>query len=63
MNDGEERLCSGCFSVIAPFDPEAFMIGGQWFHTRNCQERMLDRSYQLYLKRLNREARKIDAAA
>ena len=58
MNDGKERFCDGCFSLIAPFDPEAFRVGGQWFHSHNCQEKMLDRTYQLYLKRLNREAHK-----
>ena len=63
MDDGKERFCDGCFSVIAPFDPEAFRVGGQSFHSRNCQEKMLDRSYQLYLKRLNREAHNQAVAA
>jgi hypothetical protein len=63
MNNGKERFCEGCFSVIAPFDPEAFGMGDQWFHSRNCEEKMLDRSYELYLKRLNREAHKQAIAA
>jgi hypothetical protein len=63
MNDGKERFCNGCFTIIAPSDPEAFRVGGQWFHSGNCQEKMLDRSYQLYLKRLNREAREQAVAA
>jgi hypothetical protein len=63
MKDEKERFCKGCFCVIAPFDREALMVGGQWFHSLNCQERMLDRNYQCYLKGLNREARKKAIAA
>jgi hypothetical protein len=63
MNDGKERFCNGCFTSIAQFDPEAFKVGAQWFHSANCQRMMFDRSYQLYLKRLKREARKLAIAA
>jgi hypothetical protein len=63
MKDEKERFCNGCFCVIAPFDREAITDGGQWFHSLNCKEKMLDRSYQSYLKRLNREARKKAIAA
>jgi hypothetical protein len=49
--------------LIAPFDPEAFRVGGQWFHGGNCHQKMADRDYQIYLKRLNREARKQALAA
>jgi hypothetical protein len=63
MNDAKERFCDGCFTVIAPFDPEAFRVGAQWFHGDNCKEKMLNRSYQLYLRRLNREAREQAVAA
>jgi hypothetical protein len=63
MNDGKEQFCSGCFTLIAPFDPEAFRNGGQWFHSGNCQQKMIDRSYRIYLKDLNREARKEAIAA
>jgi hypothetical protein len=63
MGDGKERFCDGCFSLIAAFDPEAFKVGNQWFHSRSCQEKMLYRSYQIYLKRLNREAREEVPAA
>ena len=63
MNNGEERFCNGCFTLIAPFDPEAFRVGGQWFHTGNCHQKMLDRSYEIYLKSLNREARNQALAA
>jgi hypothetical protein len=47
-----ERLCNGCFIMIAPFDADTFRVGAQWFHNRNCQQKMLDRSYQIYLKRM-----------
>ena len=63
MNNGKERFCSGCFTLIAPFDPEAFRVGGQWVHGNNCHQKMADRDYQIYLKRLNREARKQALAA
>jgi len=63
MNDGTERFCSGCFTLIAPFEPEAFSVDGQSFHCANCQQKMQDRSYQVYLKGLNREARKQAIAA
>jgi hypothetical protein len=63
MNDGKERFCNGCFTVIAPFDPEALRVGGQWFHSDNCQRKMLDRNYQIYLNDLNREARNQALAA
>jgi len=63
MNDGNERFCDGCFTLIAPFDREAFRVDGQWFHSGNCQQKILDRNYQIYLKRLNREARKQALAA
>lgn len=63
MSDGTERFCDGCFTLIAPFEPEAFSVGGQWFHCANCEQKLLDRSYQLYLKGLNREARKQSIAA
>jgi hypothetical protein len=58
MNDGKERFCDGCFTLVAPYDPEAFSVAGQWFHSGNCQQKMLDRSYEVYLNHLNREARK-----
>ena len=58
MNDGKERFCDGCFTLVAPSDPEAFSVAGQWFHSGNCQQKMLDRSYEIYLNHLNREARK-----
>ncbi len=63
MNDGKERFCNGCFTLIAQFDPYAFRVGAQWFHNANCQRMMVDRSYQLYLKRLKRDARKLKLAA
>jgi hypothetical protein len=63
MNDGKEQFCNGCFTLIAPSDPEAFSVGGQSFHSRNCQQKMLDRSYEIYLKNLNREARREAVAA
>lgn len=63
MNDGTERFCNGCFTLIAPFEPEAISAGGQWFHCANCQQKMVDRSYQLSLKSLQREARKQSVAA
>jgi len=49
--------------LIAQFDPYAFRVGAQWFHNANCQRMMVDRSYQLYLKRLKRDARKLRLAA
>ena len=58
MNDRKERFCDGCFTLVAPCDPEAFSVAGQWFHSGNCQQKMLDRSYEIYLNHLNREARK-----
>ena len=58
MNDGKDRFCSGCFTLIAPFDPEAFSVEGQWVHGVNCQQKVLDRNYQLFLKGLSVEARK-----
>jgi hypothetical protein len=63
MNDGKERFCNGCFTLIAPSDPEAFSVGSQWFHSGNCRQKMLDRNYEIYLKQLNREARKEALAA
>jgi hypothetical protein len=63
MSDGKERFCDGCFSLIAAFDPEAFKVGSQWLHSHSCHEKVLYRSYQIYLKRLNREARKEVLAA
>ena len=59
----EQRLCNGCFTLIAPFDPEAFGIGGKWFHCTNCKQKMVDRSCQVYLKTLNLEARNEEIAA
>ncbi len=35
MNDGKERFCDGCFTLVAPCDPEAFSVAGQWFHNGN----------------------------
>lgn len=63
MNDGKKRFCSGCFTLIAPFEREAFSVGVQWFHSGNCHRKMLDRDYQIYLSNLNREARKQALAA
>jgi hypothetical protein len=63
MNDEKKRFCSGCFTLIAPFEREAFGAGGQWFHNGNCQRKMLDRDYQIYHADLNREALKQAAAA
>jgi hypothetical protein len=63
MNQGKERFCNGCFTLITPFDPDAFRVGAQWFHNGRCQQKMLDRSYELYLRRLKRDARKQVRAA
>jgi hypothetical protein len=63
MNDGKERFCNGCFTSIDPFDQDAFKVGAQWFHNANCQRIMVDRSYQLYLKRLKRDPHKPALAA
>jgi len=58
MNDGKERFCDGCFTLVAPCDPEAFSVAGQWFHSGNCQQKMLDRSYEIYLNHLKPRGRK-----
>jgi hypothetical protein len=63
MNDGKEQFCDGCFTLIAPSDPEAFSVGSRWFHNGNCRQKMVDRSHEICLKQLNREARKEALAA
>lgn len=62
MNDGKERLCSGCNLIIASFDREAFSINEQgriWVHGKTCETRYLNRSYMRYLASLHEQARKV----
>ena len=63
MSQGKQRFCNGCFTLIAPFDPDAFRVGPHWFHNGRCQQKMLDRTYEVYLRRLWLEVRKHVRAA
>src|ERR1700730_2454553 len=35
IRDGQEHICSGCYGIIAPHDPEAYQVDNFYFHSRS----------------------------
>jgi hypothetical protein len=34
IGDAKEHVCSGCYEIIAPHDPEAYQEGTFYYHSR-----------------------------
>jgi hypothetical protein len=39
--DSKERVCAGCYEVIAPHDPEAYEQGDFFYHSKAHEDRHL----------------------
>ena len=39
--DAKERVCAGCYEVIAPHDPETYQQGECFYHSKAHEDRHL----------------------
>jgi hypothetical protein len=50
IGDAKEHVCSGCYQVIAPHDPEAYQQGRFFYHCKAHEDRHVSRDWNAFLK-------------
>ena len=50
IGDAKEHVCSGCYQVIAPHDPEAYQLGSFFYHSKAHEDRHVSRDWNAFLK-------------
>jgi hypothetical protein len=50
IGDAKEHICSGCYQVIAPHDPEAYQLGSFFYHSKAHEDRHVSRDWNAFLR-------------
>lgn len=50
IGDAKEHVCSGCYQVIAPQDPEAYQQGDYFYHSKAHEDKHVSRAWRAFLK-------------
>jgi hypothetical protein len=50
IGDAKEHICSGCYQVIAPHDPEAYQQGDFFYHSKAHEDKHVAREWNVFLK-------------
>jgi uncharacterized protein (DUF169 family) len=50
VGDAKEHICSGCYEIIAPHEPEAYQEGAFYYHSKAYEDMHVSRNWNDFLK-------------
>ena len=59
VGDAKEHICSGCYGVIAPHEPEAYQEGAFYYHSKAHEDMHVSRSWNVFLRAERENSRKV----
>jgi hypothetical protein len=59
IGDGQEHTCSGCYEIIATYDPEAYQRGKYYYHSKGHENLHVSRNSNAFLKAEGQHSREV----